>query len=82
MRTCRPRMVVSPKDSFSRAYSSFPTRMYVVSSSLTTAANTFSLVRPRRSRSCRTRCRITANTVPNAIMRLNLAWSRVARYCG
>lgn len=40
--TWRLRRVVSPKDLFSRAYSTFPMRMKVVSSSRTTVASSFS----------------------------------------
>ena len=39
--TCRRRRVVRPYDLFARAYSSFPTRINVVSSSRTTVAKTF-----------------------------------------
>ncbi len=45
----RSRSVVRPNEPFSRAYSSLPTRMSVVSSSRTTVASTFSRGRPRRA---------------------------------
>ena len=48
---CRSRSVVSPNERLSRAYSSLPTRISVVSSSRTTAASTFSRGRPGRARS-------------------------------
>ena len=47
----RSRIVVRPKDRLRRAYSSFPTRISVSSSSRTTAASTFARDRPRRARS-------------------------------
>ena len=47
----RLRSVVSPYDLFSRAYSSLPTRIRVVSSSRTTVASTFSRGSPGRARS-------------------------------
>jgi len=48
-------MVVRPNDLFSRAYSSFPTRMKVRSSSCTTVASTFSRGNPRNLKSWSTR---------------------------
>lgn len=42
--------VVAPNDSFSRAYSAFPTRIRVSSSSCTTAASTFSRGMPGSAR--------------------------------
>ena len=56
------RSVVRPKERLSRAYSSLPTRMSVVSRSRTTAARTFSRARPGRARSRSTRARMRGRT--------------------
>ena len=56
--TCRLRSVVSPYERFSRAYSSLPTRISVVSSSRTTVASTFSRGSPGSARSRSTRARM------------------------
>ena len=56
--TWRSRRVVRPNELFSRAYSSFPTRMLVVSSRCTTVATTLSRFSARRDMSFSTRRRI------------------------
>src|SRR5882672_11386562 len=45
--TCRPRSVVRPNERLSRAYSSLPTRISVLSSSITTVARIWRRVRSR-----------------------------------
>ena len=66
-------------ESLALTYSSLPTRRNAVCNNCTTAASTFSLGSPRRAISRSTACRIFTSTVPNAIMRLNFAWSRTER---
>src|SRR5579872_5441052 len=67
--TWRSRRVVRPKEPFSRAYSSLPTRIRVVSSRRTTVASTLRRGRPGRARSFSTRARICGSANPKAIMR-------------
>jgi hypothetical protein len=77
--TCRRRSVVRPKELFSRAYSSFPTRISVRSSSRTTVASSWRRVwsGARRSRSMRSRSR--GSTWLNSSMAWNLVRSRASR---
>ena len=85
-RTCVPLTVawrflsvVSPNDRLSRAYSSLPTRISVVSSSRTTAASTFSRDSPGVARSASQRARTRGRTRAKSMSRSNFALSRPDR---
>jgi hypothetical protein len=80
--TCSSRRVVSPNDSFVRAYSALPIRINVQSSRRTTVASTFSRGRYGSERSWSTRARRSASAAPKAASRPYLCSSLNVRQCG
>jgi DNA topoisomerase IB len=78
----RSRRVVSPNDLLSLAYSSFPTRINVSSSSRTTAPRTFSRGSPRFARSRSARRRILGSALAKAISRAKFSAPRRSRHRG